>query len=449
MSSPKVKIATNQRFSCIRCGQCCRRWHVALSDRDIETLRKLRWRPQDEIPEAPSNLINGHPFVAHKPNGDCAYLDPATSLCRIHQKHGAAAKPLGCRVYPFNLTSTYWSEISVTARMDCPAVQQNTGPPLQQNRRDVEKYAGLLGIKGGYTDELEDLGPASVALMTKALKEELAERAGLAPGIRSLALLIAAERCQQLGVDFLNDTATLEEIIPSFVKRVLEKALEDPGKPVRAWSRAFFRVWLATHLRRDEEMIRKGLADRVGRTWMLCRICAGRGSFGPLGSEHPDVPLSQADLFPGPDRDAAQALPARDGGKGADRPPQSSIQRDKVDAAAGAGSSREEVWECYWRFLGARLETLQFFGVSFYGGLFYTGLRALILTYPMVLAAARCRAASRGSGEIAAEDVQYAVGAVDHSFGRSRLLQMPVWRSVEAYFSGPRYGRLLKAMGWQ
>ena len=94
-----------------------------------------------------------------------------------------------------------------------------------------------------------------------------------------------------------------------------------------------------------------------------------------------------------------------------------------------------------------RLETLQFFGAAYYDQPFFTGLRALSMAYPLVFAAARYHAAADGSDRIRAEDVDYGVGAIDHCLGRSPLLQVRAWRSVEEYFAGPRFGRLLRALG--
>jgi len=157
--------------------------------------------------------------------------------------------------------------------------------------------------------------------------------------------------------------------------------------------------------------------SRANRTWVLMLILWGRGAFRPLGKEHPDVPLAKAGLFCGK------------------TPP--------AGAAPGSTSPDNVVWECYWRMMTARIEARQFFGAAYYGLPLFTGLRALVQTYALVRAAAQCRAAAHAAASIGPADVHYAVGAVDHSYGRSRLLQMRWWRATEIYFSGTRYARLL------
>ena len=413
-------IAGNQRFACQRCGQCCRRWHVALTERDLTTLNTLDWKNESDVPAEPVIRIHGHPYLAHRPNGECVFLEPGSELCRLHQRFGVTAKPVGCRVYPLNIASTCIGGVSVAARFDCPATQQNVGSLLAQNRREIEEYVSLLGIGGG-VPESEGLSPEAVESLARALREELILPAGVPPGKRNLALWAAAQHLEKLGVSFLNDAETLRQVLPSVVRGALKRTVKVPPGGLSAVSRAMFREWLASYLRRDEEMIRERTGARLRRTAALVMIFAGRSSFGKLGAEHPTVSLQQARLFRG------------------------AALRQGVAATPDAAGA--EVWECYWRMVAARLEALQFCGVCYYGQSFFVGLRALILTYPLTLAAARCHAAARGASELSPDDVRYATGAIDHSWGRSRLLQMSVWRHIEAFFGGPRYARLLHALG--
>jgi len=168
----------------------------------------------------------------------------------------------------------------------------------------------------------------------------------------------------------------------------------------------------------------RGWRSRLTRTVALCRLLAGGGSCRLLGDEHPDVALSQARVL---GRDTFRAQPPTD---------------DTPD--------RNTVWEPYWRCVGGRVEALQFFGVSYYGATFFNGWRALVGTYALVLAAARCHSAGDGDArELRAEDVAYGTGAIDHGFGRSGLLRMNALRSFEIYFSKQRYGSLLASLGWQ
>ncbi len=429
MSAVKIHIAGDQRFECIQCGSCCRRWHVALPDPELRKLRRtVRDHAIPDVPVDPTTRINGHPYIAHRNNGDCVFLEPETNLCRLHKQAGEAAKPVGCRVYPLNIASTYWGEVSVTARMDCPAVQQNRGAPLHTMRSTIREYVEELGTRGGLDDETTNgLSPEAVRLIVDALRRITmpTDDAPCTTSRRALTLFFVIKRLKQLGTAFLNDTSTLAEVLPSLVERARETAATRCRKNVRVFSRAVFRQWLAAYLRRDEEAIMKGMGTRIARTCALAGILVGRSSFRRLGTEHPRIPVAEAALFPGVG-------------------PQSTVPKQAPSATDDA-----DTWDCYWRMVRARLETLQFFGVSYYGSYLFTGLRALAQTYPLVLAAARCHARDRGLDAVDAEAVRYAVGAIDHSFGRSRFLQMFLWRQVEEFFGGTRYHPLLRGLGWQ
>ena len=425
MSSQQIHIAANQRFECICCGRCCRRWHVALSSSEIESLRSLDWRDEEGfVPAEPVTLINGHPYIAHRADGNCLYLDSGADLCRIHRRFGEKAKPRGCRVYPLNVASTYWGEVSVTARMDCPAVQQNRGGLLSAKDREIGECVRLLNTRGGFSeDQTDGLNRPAVEFLATSLRTRLVERSDLSPACKALTFALMLGRFQELGVAFLNDMPTMQEVMPSFVEKSIQMGMDREWPVLGTFWRAVFRSWLAGYLRRDEEMVGRARALRLGRSWALARIFCGGGSFRALGAEHPAVSIRRSLLFPGLRCPQPQ-------------PPE-------------AGAEASDAWECYWRFVASRLSSLQFFGASYYGWGFHTGLRALSQTYPHVLAAARCQAIDRGVDNIEAVDVQYAVGAVDHGFGRSRLMQPARMRTVEQLFHRYRYGRLLAALGWQ
>jgi hypothetical protein len=90
-----------------------------------------------------------------------------------------------------------------------------------------------------------------------------------------------------------------------------------------------------------------------------------------------------------------------------------------------------ETFALLWRLMRNKLDALQFMGAANGGRDFMTGLRSLALLYPLVLAAARHHAATRGSQEIDASDVDYAVTAIEHSFARAAVLGQPFVRSIE------------------
>jgi hypothetical protein len=221
------------------------------------------------------------------------------------------------------------------------------------------------------------------------------------------------ERMEQLGATFINDSDTIRTVMPSIMMNLHKEVADGPTAGLGLYDRAYFRQWFSLYCRRDEEITDRSLRQRLARSLMIARVVAGGGNLHAFGSEHPDLPLRQAGLFT------------------ADRWQQSS----------------PTAWECYQRFLRSRLDCLQFFGVAYYGASFFAGLKALFLTYPLVLCAARLHAASQRRSQIQADDVMYGVASIDHVHGRSPLLQYKAGRHIEQFFGGERFPRLLCSLG--
>lgn len=419
MPKPKVHIDRDQNYACIQCGRCCRRFHVLLREAEVERLRKIDWGADVDLPDDFVTRIRGTPYFARNESGGCVFLEETSGACIMHRKIGYKRKALTCRGYPMNIASTYWGEVSVIARMDCPAVQGNLGPPITGRRKEIEGLVAELGTEGGFTrEQMEGLNRQSIETIVGGLEQLLTGEDTLTPGEQAAALRLASERLRALGSTFLNDTPTLQEVMPSLLNRAREDASQRPGRTIGAFSRALFRVWLATNCRRDEEIVRPSLAHRIRRTAELAKVLCGGGNLQRLGWEHPDISLGRARIFAGPDGD-------------------------------GTKPSRHDAWDCYRRLLLSRLRGPQFFGVSYYGASLFTGLRGLLLSYPLVLAAARIHAVADGHRDIRTPDVEYAVGAIDHCLGRSPLLQFRMWRAVEEHFSGSRFLALLNSLGWE
>ena len=133
----KITMSNQQRYSCIMCGRCCRRFHVLLRPAEIDRLKALDWGDEPDVPTDFVVTIHGFPYFRRQPDGGCVFLGQ-DGACRMHRRFGFDQKALTCRGYPFNIVSTFPGEVSVLARMDCPAVLQNHGTPIREQRRDIE-----------------------------------------------------------------------------------------------------------------------------------------------------------------------------------------------------------------------------------------------------------------------------------------------------------------------
>lgn len=394
------------------CGRCCRRFRVLLTAAEVERLSRLDWGDEKDVPLDFSEKINGYPYFRRQEDGGCVFLD-GNGACRMHKRFGFDRKALTCRGYPFNIVSTFPGEVSVLARMDCAGVLSDSGKSLLEQKADIEQLVSELRFGSGFTEQ-------QLCGMTRHAVEELCSQFALILKDESLPmgdcaklLMSLAERAEQLGGVFLSDDQTMKQVYPSLLAGLRAAVPELPKHDLGGLARALFRQWMGTYCRRDEELLKTGFVPRIKQAWNQGTLAFGWGNLRNFGREHPDFPVRNAHIF--------------------------NVER---------GNSSREVWKTYLRFLSVRLECFQFFGVAYYGTDIFSGLRALFLTYPLVLALARIEAASRGEKEICQEDVRYAVSAMDHCHGRSPALQFSSCRSREKFLAS-RYSSLVHVLGEQ
>jgi hypothetical protein len=96
-----------------------------------------------------------------------------------------------------------------------------------------------------------------------------------------------------------------------------------------------------------------------------------------------------------------------------------------------------------------RLQSYQFMGNANYGMSLYDGLKSLAMTLPLVMATAKWSALARDDSccRILPRDVDYAVGAIDHSYGRSAYLSIGLFRKQARQLAESHtYRNLLNAL---
>lgn len=386
-----------QRFRCTECGRCCRDWHVQVSRAEVERLAGLDFPAEDELPEQLTMRLGGQTFLAHRDNGACIFLNEANNRCRIHERHGYAAKPLGCKIYPYAIAPTYEGQVSVTGRFDCPAIRENEGELLDRDEATIHGFVQELKLSGGFDEhDLDGLEPATARRLVRLFYDEIIGDSRLDFPARLAAALIAVERLEVMGATFLNET-DLELILPSFAKRVKADLEHQRIRRLSVFEKWRFLGLLSGYIRRDEELVGRGAVSRLRRSGAIAKLFFGRVNLRDFGEEHPDLVLRRELLF----------------GRG--------IQNiQQVD------------FGCYESLLKVRLQAHQFMGQANFQYPFFDGLRSLFVTFPLVLAMAKCHAMGRGADPIRLlpEDLDYAVGAIDHSYGRATLLGLGTMRTI-------------------
>lgn len=392
MSKPKL-LTAEQNFRCNDCGKCCRDWHVEVSAEEQATVAALCWQPEDDIPQDPFFRWAGHTYLAHRADGSCAFFDPKAHNCRIHAKFGAAKKPLGCQLYPFQASRLPDERPAVRARLDCPAALVGEGRPLSEQRQHLAAIVQRLPALP-CTDQYDRAGlhVETIFVLLKGLNDELLA-ADLPLQRIIMGVNLAAHRLHCLGPTFLNDAAVRNEVLQSFYGRIISDVCD-----VRKRRLILIEHWrlmslLATYMRRDERLIRGGLAARVQNANTIRKLSLGRGSLRELGAEHPEGIFGHRDLLAAP-------IPAPS-------PEQARVVLD---------------------FFRVHLQTHQFYGGANFSFGFFDGLHSLALAGLLALAAARWRSLCEHRNHLQLADIHYGVAAIDHGFGRQEALRTPLLR---------------------
>lgn len=389
----KLRVLPTEHFTCHSCTNCCRHWHVELIEGEADRLTKCRW-PQGDPLAGASVLLrhSGKTFVAHRLDGACIFLNESNGRCRIHEQFGAAAKPLGCRLFPFQVAPTFDGEATVIGRFDCPTIRQNKGAAHADELPAIRQLLPSIHLPPAFDEndrchlEKDQIQAATEFVVTMLPGLDGDERKALF--IAYLCDGIAATMAEDLDRGAL---ARAYPILRNEVEQVMSTNARRPGMAARM----SFRMLLGMYLRRDEDVL-DGRAGRVGRAIAMGMVVLGFGNIRRLGVNHPIAGVHRARLFsPTP-----------------------------MLVAPGA-------FELFWRMVQVRLESLQFMGSAAGGRNFIEGLRMLVLLYPLVRAAARIAAEGRGASQVGPQDVDFAVAAIEHSFGRLAVLNQSSNRSVE------------------
>lgn len=142
---PPIKtLPIVERWECASCARCCRGSIIRLDENDLRKLRDQAWNRHPDFQNVTTVIRAGWLSKSHRlaqrPDGSCIFLSPE-GRCRIHEEHGADAKPLVCRMFPLQLVPRQQGAI-LTMRRACPTAAAERGPELKEYlsavRRDAE-----------------------------------------------------------------------------------------------------------------------------------------------------------------------------------------------------------------------------------------------------------------------------------------------------------------------
>ncbi|MFN8611069.1 MAG: hypothetical protein U0931_26235 [Vulcanimicrobiota bacterium] len=122
------------RYGCLRCGKSCRQdWDIWVH-RDLPALVEPHLAGLGLTPESAFVAEDGRIRLARDQHG-CRFLQ--NSLCALHCQLGVKRKPNFCQQYPWVFVDTP-AGLRVSASYTCSAVLQQAGPPLAEQRAEIE-----------------------------------------------------------------------------------------------------------------------------------------------------------------------------------------------------------------------------------------------------------------------------------------------------------------------
>jgi lysine-N-methylase len=388
-----------QNWDCHTCGDCCREYFVGISLEEKKRIEQQGWDKEPDFRGVPlfrryGPIWRRRTALNHHEDGTCVFLSEQ-GRCRIHERFGAAAKPLPCRLYPFVLVPV-GDRWRVGLRFACPSAAANRGRRGDAHVDELRSYVAELMTRERLSEAQASL--AKLRISTPPLQGlQRAEWSDLERFTDALLAVVRHERdplerrwrkclalsrlCRQARFDAIKG-GRLKEFLQVMTASLESEVPSDPATvPVPSWiGRVLFRQALAIYTRKDQGRNR-GLSRRGRAALFLAatQFAWGRGPVPKLHALLPEATFEQAEAFAGP-------LPA-------------------------------EAEQLLTRYYTVKIESMQFCGPTYFNIGFWEGVEALALTYPVTMWLRRV------FGNLPPiEAVRQALSIMDDHYGFNRVL---------------------------
>jgi lysine-N-methylase len=414
MAMPVRHLPVVQNWDCHACGNCCRDYDVPVTEAERQRIEAQGWKQDPQIGDLPLFVRQGrwsNSYRLFRSDQGCVFLTE-DNRCRLHQRHGADAKPLACRLFPFVLVPVedHWR---VSMRFACPSVAANQGRALAEHDNEVNELAVVLERNQNLTGKAppvpelqagQPIGWPDLLRFVDALLGILRQRSDRLERRWRKCLALAA-LCRQSRFDQVSGTR-LTEFLDVIGSGLDADVPADPlAVPAPGWvGRMCFRQILAVLGKRDRGALRGPATESPWRRLLAgWRLARGIGPVPRLNALLPETTFERVESATGP-------LPA----------------------------SAEEILE---RYYVVKLGSLQFFGSTCFELAFWDGLEGLDVTLPVILWLARAlETRSRD------EAVTLAIQLVDDHLGYNPVLNSRRYRSMVSTLA--RRGELAHLVAW-
>jgi lysine-N-methylase len=364
MTVPLRQLPVAQNWDCHVSGNCCKEYIVPVSDDERQRIEDQGWSADPELQGVKLFRYSGPPWARkphlnHRKDGSCVFLS-AEGRCRIHERFGAAAKPLPCRLFPFILVPA-GDHYRVGLRFACPSAAASIGRPTSEYEGDLRDYAiqlerrenvvqsgGLQAVPPPPLHPGQNLDWPDLLRFVDIFQGLLRDRGDrIERRLRKCLALVAL--CRQANFKTIRGQRLVEflKLVAAGLEGEVARdpaTLEPPGKV----GRILFRQVLALFARKDHGPNRgPQTKSRLRLLRALITFARGVGEVPRLHNWVPQMTFEKVEQPIGP-------LPAE----------------------------AEAVLERYYLI---KVGSLQFCGATNFHMPFLEGLDSLLLTYPMVM----------------------------------------------------------------
>ena len=322
MPLPVRSLTVLQNWDCAGCSACCRQYHVPVTQAERERIEAFRWEKDSDLAGATYFVRSGGRFSSeyrlnHKPDGACVFLG-TDNRCRIHARHGSAAKPLACRIYPYSLVPAgdHWN---LGLRFSCPTAANDQGKPLAEHLSEAREFAALLEVQAGPrlaempAPPLQKSQPVAWSDLSRIITavSKLLANAGDAPERRCRRVLFIVALLRKTRFDGRGQSekavtgGRLSELLHILGAASADEVPQSPDDvPPPGWvGRTVFRPLAALYARKDHGAERgTAQGSAFGRMSAAMQFRAARASFHastpPSERLHSPMPSSRSRRFP-------------------------------------------------------------------------------------------------------------------------------------------------------
>lgn len=395
MSLPVRHLPVIQNWDCHVCGNCCKEYPVSITAEEKARIEGQKWDLDAELKSTPLFKAHG-PFwrrsyqLNRYPDGSCVFLSKE-GRCRIHEKFGAEAKPLPCRLYPFILlpAGDHWR---VGLRFACPSAAASKGNRLSSHDIFLKQAAILLETRENIADRirLKNIPPPKLqagqnldwpdAFRFVRAIESILQKSSDRMERRIRKCLRFAALCREAKFDQVKGKK-LDEFL-----EILLGTLDADVKAASSFSgpswigRILFRQVTALYARKDSGPNRGPASrSRISLLAAAARFSFGRGQVPRLHKLMSETTFADVEL-----------------------------------ASSSLTPEMEVMLERYYL---TKVGSLQFFGPGSFGMGFWEGLETLCLTFPAITWLMRTM-----PGVPRQQALEQAVSMVDDHFGFNLVL---------------------------